>query len=1024
MRRHLALAMLAATAGWVLPAPAAGPGPFHPKAAKVWDKDGRRMVWREECGNSPDHRVGAGYEWENDSRCFLAVGVAPMRGQRLGGVLMLSFPSGNVLHASWPVKFAKGQVWRIRFGLTDTAARNTQNGLKFTVTATNVAGGEDKVIEQVLKRGDRRVYDVTVRFTAETRKLTFTHDNLGSEIWDVLWMLPDGFVPGKLPPPGNSVAGPAPKPMAVATGGNAASLRNAIADLMQTFGSKYPNGARYLQQLDALAKAPDEKAFRALQKEALAANPLVSGQPILFVVRHQYRSHYHAVDTLFSTGEYNVDRNRWHAEAFRGGGALKTLDLSRGGQVKTLVNVPEGVARDPDVHWDGKRIVFAMRRRREEDYHIYEIPVGGRKPKPLTCAKGVTDFDPFYLPDDQIAFSSTREPKYNMCSRDQAANLFRMTADGANIHQIARNTLFDNHGEAMPDGRILYARWEYVDRNFGDAHGLWVVNPDGTNQAVFWGNNTAVPGAVFNAHVIPGTHRILCVFGPHHDRLWGALAIVDPYLGLDGREPVVRTWPAHVINTVRADGRFDCDANVRVRPRYEDPWPLSQKHFLCARTIDKGEQTGLFLVDTFGNEVLLHTEAPGCYDPMPLAPRPRPRVLAKRRDFQSDEGYVYMEDVYQGTHMKGVKPGAARYLRVVESPEKRHWARGKWNAQGYTAPGMNWHSLENKRILGTVPIESDGSAYFAVPAEKFVYFQVLDAEGRMIQSMRSGTVIQPGERLGCVGCHENRLRAPAGRRMLATRRAPSRLEGWHGKSRLFGFMAEVQPVFTKHCLTCHDYGKKGAAKLVLAPDRTIAFNTAYMELWRKGYVRCVGGGPAPVQQAYSWGSHASKLIHVLRKGHNKVKLSAEDRDRLITWVDLNAPYYATYACAYPENLAGRCPLTNEQLGQLGKLTGLSARRTGSHSANPGPLVSFDRPELSPCLARLAKNKNDPRYIEALAIIRAGKTALAQRPRADMPGFVPCAKDLEREKHYARRRAIEQLNRQAIRDGTKRYDDKQ
>ena len=166
-----------------------------------------------------------------------------------------------------------------------------------------------------------------------------------------------------------------------------------------------------------------------------------------------------------------------------------------------------------------------------------------------------------------------------------------------------------------------------------------------------------------------------------------------------------------------------------------------------------------------------------------------------------------MADVYRGTHMQGVKRGSVKALRVVESPEKRHWSPGAWFGQGYTAPGMNWHSLENKRILGTVPVEEDGSAYFTVPAETFVYFQLLDADGMMIQSMRSGASVQSGERAACVGCHDQRRGAPpasASPVPLALRRKPSALGGWHGPPREFSFMAEVQPVFTKHCAECHD----------------------------------------------------------------------------------------------------------------------------------------------------------------------------------------------------------------------------
>ena len=807
------------------------------------------------------------------------------------------------------------------------------------------------------------------------------------------------------------------------------SLRRAIQDLMITHGERYPRGPEFLARLEQTGKRlregadPEARAaFAELQRAALIANPLVSGQPILYIVRPQYRSSYHAIDTLFHSDEANT-------RDFEGGGAMKLIDWAAGGRTRTILDVPAGLARDPEVHFSGQRIVFALRRHAGEDWHIWEINADGTGLHQLTSAPGVCDFDPLYLPDDSILFSSTREPKYNQCSQDIAANLYRMESDGANIHQLDRNNLFNNQASLMDDGRILYARWEYVDRNFGDAHGLWTTTPDGANHSIFWGNNTAVPGAAYTPRQIPGTDRVVCIFGPHHDHLWGAMAVLDRQLGVDGRSGVLRTWPAQAANHVRIGGGFDCDHPLETKLKYADPYPLSEKYFLCSRMTGRGSEMGMFLVDVFGNEVLLHVEGRGCYDPMPLKPRERPPLIASRREFASAEGSCYVQDVYQGTHMRGVVRGAVKALRVVEAPEKRTWSPGKWFGQGYTAPGMNWHGLENKRILGTVPVEADGSAYFAVPAERFVYFQLLDANGMMIHSMRSGALVQPGERIGCVGCHDHRLAAPlpAPRVLpLALQRSPSRLGGWHGAPRLFGFTAEVQPVFNRHCLGCHDFGKEGAKKLVLAPDRDLTFNAAYIELWRKHYVHCVGAGPAEIQPAYAWGSHPSKLVQVLRAGHHDVKLSPEELDRIITWVDLNAPYYPTYNCAHPESVSGRCPLTRPQLARLCQLVGppLVWQDEGSpfnsFGSSPGILVSFDRPELSPCLANF-KDQSDPKCRAALALIQAGQERLALRPEADRPGFIPCAEDQRREAKYAERRRLEQRNREAIRSGTKSYD---
>jgi len=802
---------------------------------------------------------------------------------------------------------------------------------------------------------------------------------------------------------------------------NFPALRRAILDLQASFPGKYSRSAEFLHRLDDLEKmspmtggtasllaGAQAEAWRALQREALLANPLVSGQPLLFVVHRQYAPDHHNTETMFQTGEINTG-------SFRGGGALKTIDFAHGGTVHTLVNAgTDGVARDPDVYFDGGRVLFSMRRNIGDDYHIYEVRTDGSGLRQLTSAPGVFDIDPIYLPDDNIVFTSSREPKYCMCNRHIMGNLYRMEPDGANIVQIGKNTLFEGHGALLPDGRILYDRWEYVDRNFGDAQGLWTMNPDGTSHALWFKNNTGSPGAALEGRPIPGGQQVVCTFSSCHDRPWGALAIVDRSLGIEGRAPVVRTWPADAVKLVNENGRFD--AFKSVSPKYEAPYPLSDKYFLCSRTIGEGEQMGIFLLDVFGNELLLHTEEPGCFNPMPLRARPRPPVLPMRRDFAGGEGFFYVQDVYQGTHMAGVKRGSVKFLRVVEQGEKRSFTAPYWIGQGAEAPAMNWHDFSNKRILGAVPVEEDGSAYFAVPSGRFVHFQLLDENGMMIQSMRSGSTIQSGETQSCVGCHEDRLAPPlsVNRTSLALRRKPSTLSGWHGPPRFFNYRTEVQPVFDKACVSCHDFEKDAGKKLNLAGDRGLVFNVSYFDLWSKRAITVVGGGPAPIQPAYSWGSHASLLVKTLLKGHRNVKLSAEDLDRIVTWVDINAPYYPSYLCAYPENEYGRSPLDNRQIARLAEL-GIPLKDQKYAEG-----VSFDRPELSPALAGFA-NKSDPKYLEALAIVRAGAQSLARQPEADMPAFRPCEADQARDRKYQMREQVETRNRRAISGGKKVYD---
>ncbi len=352
---------------------------------------------------------------------------------------------------------------------------------------------------------------------------------------------------------------------------DAVALRASINDLAATFASEYRNGSQYLAELNELetrltnsnAQISGEAKGKlsGLQERALKANPLLQ-QPILFVVRQQYRNDHHNTATFFPNA-----KNEFNDGAFTPGSALKVLALADSGTAKTILDVPEGVVRDPEVHWSGKKIVFSMRKNPADSYHIYEINADGSGLRQLTFAKDVDDIDPVYLPDDSIVFSSTREPKYCMCNRHIMANLFRMESDGANIHQIGKSTFFEGHASVMSDGRILYDRWEYVDRNFGDAQSLWTVNPDGSNHALYWGNNTASPGAVIDAREVPGTELAIAVLGSCHDRPWGALGLIDRRLGMDGREPLRQTWPAEALKLVRPNGweLFDAFAGLKIK---------------------------------------------------------------------------------------------------------------------------------------------------------------------------------------------------------------------------------------------------------------------------------------------------------------------------------------------------------------------------------------------------------------------------------------------------------------------------
>ncbi|MDO4558050.1 MAG: hypothetical protein Q4C47_03700 [Planctomycetia bacterium] len=853
------------------------------------------------------------------------------------------------------------------------------------------------------------------------------------------------------------------------------SLRRAISALEERYGgtdaSGYP-AAELRAQLDALiADLPDGKRlvggmgemdlpdeetgsdpgdlavreeekksvvwmerFTALRREALVTrNPLLNAHPILYVNRAQYLEDHHNTATIFQTGEINTG-------SFRGGMSLKSWNPATG-EVRVIYTLEEGGIRDPDVSFDGTKILFSARRNRDDDWHLYEIsaeatpesPVGLRQ---ITSGVGVSDIDPIYLPDGDLLFASTRDPKYCMCNRHIMCNLYRCGADGTGIYQITWNTLFDGHPTLLEDGRIIYDRWEYVDRNFGSAQGTWTINPDGTQPVVHYGNSTYSPGGVLDSRPIPGTGKVVSTFSSCHDLPWGAIAIVDRQKGVENRPGVERTWPEDAIRLVDAG---DYDTFKRVNPRYEDPYPLSEDFFLCSRMVDRDrwDRTAIFLIDTYGNDFLVHADEPGCFDPMPLAPRKKPPVIVSRTDPTRTTGEFFVQDIYRGETMRGVERGRVKSLRIVASPEKRYWCSPGWNSgTGEQAPGMAWDDYNNKAIVGTVPVEPDGSAYFSVPAGLFVYFQALDEDGRMVQTMRSGTTVQPGERTGCIGCHENRRSSvPVGTPgiassdgpdvsgdrsgsegsggigsvPLAVQRAPDTPELWYGPMRNFGYRQEVQPVWDRYCVSCHDYGQPAGEVLNLAGDATMIFNTSYIELRRKSDagVKVVGAGPAEVLSADLWGANHSPVARVILHGHRdpsndlvdgvRREMDPESVDRVMTWIDLNAPYYPEYATGFPDHPFGRSPITDDESRRLSELTGLDPRRMENLTA-----YSFSRPEISPALSRIPADPPQLRE-EALQILERGKQRFAQTPGADMVGF-----RLTRPEEIWRREKMERL----------------
>lgn len=791
--------------------------------------------------------------------------------------------------------------------------------------------------------------------------------------------------------------------------------------------------------------------FSAFAAEFAKSKPLAD-KSIVCVLRAQYPVDHHNTANIFQRGEIN--QNSWHKLA-KGGSRLFKIDFDAEGNPSQtmLLELPKGIIRDVEASYDASHILFSMRKSFEDSYHIYEMDLKSRKIKQLTRLAEVSDIDPIYLPDGDIAFASTRAAKYCGCNRHIMCNLYKMSPDGANITQIGNSIEFEGTPSITRDGKILYTRWEYVDRNFSGAQGLWTCNPDGTRHALYWGQETKNPA--LNGIQIPNSNKVAAILSSCHDIAWGALAIIDKNIGVEGEKSVVKIFPESARKLIDKPGDKYADSMKAVKIKYEDPEPISEKFILSSRQASEKSQTmNLYLTDIeSGTDVLVgkSTEGMGLFDAKLLARRTPPMTAAPQRSYDtSEKALVYVSNVYEGTHLKGVKRGDIKYLRIVENPPKLYWSGGYWENEGSQAPAMNYDDYDDKIILGTVPVESDGSAYFEVPAEKFIYLQALDANGDMLQTMRSGMSILPGEIASCAGCHESRAAPPPAslRHSLALKRQPSKIKptpaGATGSE--FSYIKNIQPILDKHCVKCHDFGGKGSEKIVLCGDRGLVFNQSYLQLHSKKAISAIGAGPDAVVEANTWGAKHSKIVRMIRNGHSGVKMPENEFAVLRAWIDLNAPYYSTEDSAYPQNPSGRSPLAFAEIQRIFELAAPEAEKIGyskkeilEQKAPFGvwknnviknriaarlyrfEIVSFDRPEMSPIFKAIPKGTSA--YGEALEIIRQGARRLDSKPRADMESFASSEDAKTKNKRAAALRRLEESARKAIENGEKFFDPK-
>ncbi|MFH1919031.1 MAG: hypothetical protein ABIP48_03970 [Planctomycetota bacterium] len=671
----------------------------------------------------------------------------------------------------------------------------------------------------------------------------------------------------------------------------------------------------------------------------------------------------------------------YHVEGFRPGGGLYVFSPNEeGGELKCIFDAGEGMITTADLSYDGKEVVFALRRGghvasnpvahiedisryldEESNYHVFKINIDGTGLVQLTHGT-YNNLDPCWLPDGGIAYISDRKPAYAYCYVVTSPVLYRMESDGSNQKRLSANYLMDFTPSVLDDGRIIYTRWEYVDRPACPIQSLWAINPDGTALASFYGNRVISPGTFMDAQPIPGTSQVIATATNHNGSCRGGIVAIDPSKGANAPEAIRNLTPEIDIYAHRlgggpwGNGMLDC----RIGGTYEKPLAVSENRFL----VSKGGTLQLRDFDANAVSLIFPEDGMGYYCPMPIREMKRPLVVTgawmDRNVVLPEDGSVsgawatvFMQDVYNGLEPH-VRRGEIREIAVVQEIEKS--THTPQNNQRLDGPGMRniavfgfqfplvscGATYAPKKVWGFADVAPNGSAAFKVPSEVPIYFLALDGEGRALQRMRSFTHLMPGEVRGCVGCHAHRNSVTA-----HTKAQPA----MHGKVQElqtpdwgvkgFSYQEVVQGVFDRNCIECHNEREQPGG-VDLAGDMTDFFNVSYDILCRTGtqgewnwiqhgspsgpeydnvrgmspYTEWIwtinGAGHNVLATApRRWGSPASKLAEIIRTGHPdedgkpRIDVPDSDRRRVYLWLDLNVPYYGTSSSNHKARLGSR-----------------------------------------------------------------------------------------------------------------------
>ena len=694
---------------------------------------------------------------------------------------------------------------------------------------------------------------------------------------------------------------------------NPTAIRAYLDDTKTALGGKAPALYEKLSRLETLlpgvrqafsdkvsSNTVDEvigqaQEILALKREIILANPLLDMDKIIVA---RYRLGNKARKAMGpSMGTSTANYNSLFSNSRKGYDAEIDLLTGLRGQIESSrIYKPEAdvPVSDIQLHWDADRLLFSSLDKNRK-WQIYEMNIDGSNlHQKITVDEPDLEFcDANYLPDGKVV--ATTNIGYNgvpcVHGDDVVANLVSFDPETRALRRLT----FDQDGNwspiVIPNGRIMYTRWEYTDLTHYFSRIVMHMNPDGTENKALYGSGSYFPNSTFDMKPLSKhSSRFIGIISGHHGTARsGRLVIFDPAKSRKEEKGMIQELPfkdrpiVPIIKDELVEG---------VWPQFMKPFPLSEKYFLVACKPAKEALWGIYLVDVFDNLTLIaEQEGEGLTAPIPLVKRETPPVIPSKIKPDSKEATVFIQDIYEGEGTQGVPRGTIKALRIFAYEYAYILAPSDHDAQGIQS---GW---DIKRILGTVPVEEDGSALFTIPANTPISIQPLDKDGAAIQWMRSWLTGMPGEIVSCVGCHEDQNQIPIPKRTIASQTKPHRLQAPEGGVRSFTFDLEIQPILDRACVACHNE----KSHMNLTGGRMDTNYPRFGRPWSKSYLAIMPyvyrqGAEAEmyVLKPYEYHASNSELVRMLEKGHYGVELTDKEWKTLYNWIDFNAPYYGQF----------------------------------------------------------------------------------------------------------------------------------